>query len=80
MGIINSSASRHQTGNINKSGRGAEARGTGGSTSLLKGVRWAATFQFPADLGEGKLSRSRQGVDLHVTAIPGPTQGLRGFS
>lgn len=46
MGIINSSASRHQTGNINKSGSGAEARGTGGSTSLLKGVRWAATFQF----------------------------------
>ena len=46
MGIINSSASRHQTGNINKSGRRAESRGTGGSTSLLKGVRWAATFQF----------------------------------
>lgn len=46
MGIINSSASRHKTGYINKSGRRAEARGTGGSTSLLKRVRWAATFQF----------------------------------
>lgn len=30
--------------------------------------------QFPADLGEGKVSRSRWGVDLHVTVIPGPTQ------
>lgn len=46
MGIINSSASRHQIGNINKSGRRAEARGTGGGISLLKGV--GSYFSVPA--------------------------------
>ena len=41
---------------------------------LAKAPATSPVSQFPADLGEGKVSWSRQGVDLHVTVIPGPTQ------
>lgn len=43
MGIINSSASRYQTGNIKKSRRRVATGGTGRGTSFVKA---AVAFQF----------------------------------